>query len=98
MQAVFIVYNQVIIDRVRDTLQRLGLRGYTHWEQVKGVGGQGGEPHLGSHTWPGINNAMLVMCDTDQRAKLLLQALKEVDELSPAQGLRAYTWEVATWS
>ena len=50
MKAVFIVYNQASIDKVLDVLRRLGLRGYTQWEQVKGVGGYYGEPHLGSHT------------------------------------------------
>lgn len=96
MQAVFIVYNQVVIDRVLETLQRLGLRGYTQWEQVKGVGGLHGEPHLGSHTWPAINHAMLVVCEP-AAAQRLLQALKEVDEVSPEQGLRAYAWDVQSW-
>ena len=96
MQAVFIVYNQVVTDRVLETLRRLQLKGYTQWEQVKGVGGQHGEPHLGSHTWPAINHALLVICE-DDAAQRLLQALKEIDEASPEQGLRAYAWPAHSW-
>ena len=96
MKAVFIVYNQASIDKVLDVLRRLGLRGYTQWEQVKGVGGYYGEPHLGSHTWPAINIAMLVVCEAAEAARLM-QELKATDESAPEQGLRAYSWDAQGW-
>jgi len=96
MKAVFIVYNQASIDKVLDVLRRLGLRGYTQWEQVKGVGSDHGEPHLGSHTWPAINTAMLVVCEATE-ASSLMQELKAIDESAPEQGLRAYCWDAQGW-
>ncbi len=96
MKAVFIVYNQALIDKILDVLRRLGLRGYTQWEHVKGVGGDHGEPHLGTHTWPAINLAMLVLCDADEALRLM-QELKAIDDSAPEQGLRAYVWDAQSW-
>ena len=96
MKAIFIVYNQAMIDKVLNVLRRLGLRGYTQWEQVKGVGGDHGEPHLGSHTWPAINTAMLVLCE-EVDGERLMQELKAIDDSAPEQGLRAYSWEAQGW-
>lgn len=97
MKAVFIIYNQSIIDHLLRLLDRLALRGYTQWEQVKGIGSRYGQPHLGTHTWPAINNAMLVVCD-EEKAQLILQELKVIDTQAPEQGLRAFSWDVQTWS
>ena len=96
MKAIFVVYNQAMIDKVFNVLRRLGLRGYTQWEQVKGAGGDHGEPHLGSHTWPAINTAMLVLCE-EFDAERLMQELKAIDDSAPEQGLRAYGWEAQGW-
>lgn len=93
MRAVFIAFNQVLTDEVLSAIGQLGLQGYTRWPDALGSGSRGGEPHLGTHTWPALNSAMLVMAE-DTTAAQLMQRLKKLDERSPQQGLRAFMWTV----
>ena len=74
-------------------LNRLNCRGYTRIEQVQGRGSEKGDPHLGSHAWPGMNSAILSVVD-DDRVAPLLEALRAIDERSPQLGLRAFVWNV----
>ena len=43
------------------------------WEQVQGRGSKNGEPRRGTHTWPEMNSAMLVMVDDDMKLEALPQ-------------------------
>ena len=49
MKAVFVVYNQAYNQEIVNTLEELGQRGYTVWEEIGGRGTLDGEPHLGNH-------------------------------------------------
>jgi nitrogen regulatory protein PII len=93
MKAVFIVYNQAHNEKVDFILDRLGITGYSEWNNMKGRGGRGGLPHLGTHTWPEINSATLTIIDDDQVDKLL-DAVKKMDELNTDVGARAFVWDV----
>ena len=92
-RAVFIAYNRAHHGIIVDTLQKMNLRGYTEWNDVRGKGSKPGEPHLGSHAWPTVNGAMLVICSAEQ-SKNLLTALRRIDQSVPRLGLRAFTWSV----
>ena len=61
------------------------------WENVSGRGSETGEPHLGNHAWPTMNNALLTFVD-DSKAPLLLSALSAKDAATPELGLRAFSW------
>lgn len=91
MKAIFVVYNQALSEQVLHEVKRAGLRGYTQWQGVYGSGSRDGEPHLGSHTWPAVNMAMLIMASEAQCAELK-KALSAIDERSPQQGLRVFSW------
>ena len=93
MRAVFIAFNQVLTDEVLSAIGQLGLQGYTRWADALGCGSRGGEPHLGTHTWPALNSAMLVMAE-DTTATQLMQRLKKLAERSPQQGFPAFMWAV----
>lgn len=93
MKAVFIVYNQALSEQVARIVSNLGLRGYTQWREVLGCGSVDGEPHLGTHTWPAINSAMLVMCTAEQCASLKYR-IDILDQESPKQGLRIFSWDI----
>lgn len=93
MKTVFIAYNQAYHEIILRLLSRLALRGYTSWEQVQGKGSKDGEPHIGSHAWPTMNGAMLVVAPTE-RVPQLLAELRRLDEATPDQGLRAFVWSV----
>lgn len=89
---VFISFNQALHGLVLRELQKLNLKGYTQWEELQGAGSNTGEPHLGSHAWPTLNGALLVMC-SEEKAHLLLDALAIMDRENPQQGLRAFMWQ-----
>ena len=93
MKAVFISFNQSYYEQVVAILDRNHCRGFTSWEEVQGRGSADGEPHYGSHAWPTLNSAMLVMAE-DDRVERLLANLHALDQRTQAQGLRAFVWSV----
>ncbi|MDY6148065.1 MAG: hypothetical protein SPI35_03485 [Porphyromonas sp.] len=92
-KAVFITYNQALHGLVQRLLEKLNQKGYTQWDGITGCGSLTGEPHLGSHAWPTLNGALLVITDA-QKVPALLQGLREIDQTAPKQGLRAFVWNV----
>ena len=56
MKAVMIIFNQANTERVEYMFDKLGIRGYTWFNDVKGRGSQTGEPRMGTHTWPEMNS------------------------------------------
>ena len=93
MKAIFIAFNQAYNMEIADILEEFGCRGMTMWKDVCGRGTSTGEPHLGNHAWPTMNNAILAMVPAD-KVDAILDALKAKDEDTPALGLRAYVWSV----
>lgn len=93
MKAAFIAYNQAFVEEVNSILHELSLRGYTRWDEVKGVGTKTGEPHLGSHAWPSKNMATLCILD-DNIAPILKKRIQGLDHSTPEQGIRVFFWEV----
>jgi len=93
MKAVFIVYNQSITEMVQAILDRLSIRGYTRWDEIKGRGTVQGEPHEGTHTWPELNNAHLVVVD-DAKVDALLEHLRILNKNIEQQGLQAFVWNI----
>lgn len=93
MKAVFIVYNQAYNMEIPDALAELGQRGYTMWKDIEGCGGIDGEPHLGNHAWPTMNNAVLTIVP-DEKTGEILEFVKRTDEETPDLGLRAFVWNV----
>lgn len=93
MKTVFITYDQAHHDDVADALRSSLCRGYTLLPEVGGCGTRNGEPHLGSHAWPAMNEAVITVCD-DDRVQPLLDRLQKIDLANPLLGLRAFVWNV----
>ncbi|MCQ2973440.1 MAG: hypothetical protein MJ211_01370 [Bacteroidales bacterium] len=93
MKAVFIAFNQGNTERMEYLLDRLEIRGYTMWEQVHGRGTNDGEPRHGSHTWPEMNNSMLVVVE-DEKVPELLAKLRLLDHRNLEMGVRAFVWNI----
>jgi len=93
MKAVFISHNQALTDKVAEALDRLGIRGFTQWTEVKGRGSVKGEPHMGTHTWPALNNAVLTILE-ESKAPRLLDELRRINAEAEEQGVRAFVWSV----
>lgn len=93
LKFVFIAYNQAYHPLILRSLGRHNLKGYTSWDQVQGRGTYGGEPHLGDHAWPTMNQAMVVVCPKEAIEPLFAD-LHKLDADAPEQGLRAFVLNV----
>ena len=95
MKAILITYNQAYYDDIAKVLNNHGVKGYTEWDEIKGHGSETGEPHLGTHAWPTLNNAVVTVVD-DGCVDGILQDLRERDLKAPELGLRAFVWTIET--
>lgn len=93
MKAVMIIYNQAHTEKVEYMFERLGVRGYSLWENVQGRGSNTGVPHLGTHTWPEINKSVLAVVE-DDLVDTILDKVKKIDAISEDIGIRAFVWDV----
>ncbi|MEX1211318.1 MAG: PG0541 family transporter-associated protein [Balneolaceae bacterium] len=93
MKSVLITCNMILSDEVLELLDHLDLRGYTRWDDVKGRGSNKGEPHLGSHIWPALNSAFMVILP-EEKVDPLFDGIKTIEEGGSQQGIRAFVWGV----
>lgn len=93
MKAILITYNQAYYDEIAAILNQNGVKGYTEWNEIKGHGSVTGEPHLGTHAWPTLNNAVISVMD-DDRVDSVLRELQARDKKAPELGLRAFVWSI----
>jgi nitrogen regulatory protein PII len=93
MKAVFIVFNQAHTERVEFMLDRMNIRGFTWWSDVKGRGSEKGEPRLGTHTWPEMNSALLTIIPEELVGELL-ENVKKIDMINREIGIRAFVWKI----
>ena len=93
MKGIFIAYDQAYNMEIADALEAIGVRGFTMWQDIAGRGTQTGLPHLGSHAWPTMNNAMLTFVEDDQ-VDDILGKIRAMDEETPDLGIRAFVWNV----
>lgn len=88
-----IVFNQANSERVEFILDRLKISGYTWWNNVEGRGSETGDPRKGSHTWPELNSAALIVIPEDKVSELL-DCVKKMDEINKEVGVRAFVWNI----
>ncbi len=88
-----IVFNQAYSERVEFIFDRLELRGYTWWSDVQGRGSRTGEPRHGTHTWPEMNSAAMVITP-QERVGPLLESIRRLDEGNEEIGIRAFVWSI----
>lgn len=93
MKAIMIIYNQANTEKVEYMLDKLGIKGYTLWENVQGRGSNTGVPHLGTHAWPEINKSVLTIID-DNLVDKVLDKVKKIDSINEDVGIRAFVWDV----
>ena len=93
MKAVMIIYNQAHTEKVEFMLDKLGINGYSLWENVQGRGTNSGVPHLGTHAWPEINKSVLTIID-DNLVDTVLDKVKKIDAVNAEVGIRAFVWDI----
>ena len=93
MKSVMIVFNQANTERVEYMLDKLGINGFTFFEQVQGRGTNGGQPHRGTHTWPEMNSAVITVVEDDQ-VQDLMKTIHRLDLRNEEVGVRAFVWNI----
>jgi nitrogen regulatory protein PII len=93
MKAIMIIYNQAHTEKVEFLLDKLGINGYSLWENVQGRGTSTGVPHLGTHAWPEINKSVLTIVE-DELVDSVLNIVKKIDSVNDEVGIRAFVWDV----
>ena len=93
MKAIMIIYNQALTEKVEFMLDKLSIRGFTLWPTVYGTGTKVGVPHMGTHTWPEINTAMLTIVD-NELVDVVLDKVKKLDAINYEVGIRAFVWDI----
>lgn len=93
MKSVMIVFNQANTERVEYMLDKLGIRGFTFFEQVQGRGSNTGQPRRGTHTWPEMNSAVITMVE-DEQVDVLLKTIHKLDLRNEEVGVRAFVWNI----
>ena len=93
MTGIFIAYDQAYNMEIADAIEKIGVRGFTMWNDIAGRGGFSGLPHLGNHAGPTMNNGMLTFVP-DEKVDEILAQLKAMDEETPDLGIRAFVWNV----
>ena len=77
MKIIFIVYHDVIEDRVSKLLDELKIDYFTEWENVKGKG-HNSDAHLGSRTFPGYNSVRMIAFQDDQSVNSIIEGVSDV--------------------
>ena len=93
MKAVLIIFNQANTERIEYMLDKLEIRGYTWWTDVRGKGSETGEPRMGTHTWPEMNSAVLAIIP-QEKVGPLLENTRKMDEINKSIGIRAFVWDI----
>lgn len=91
MKLTFLIYHDVLEDRVQNLFDTLGVDYYTKWEEVKGKG-HASDAHLGTRTFPGYNYVRMVAFDNDALLVKLIAELNELnkDALRPDDKIRLF--------
>ena len=78
MKIVFLVYHDILDDRISKLLDELKIDFFTEWENVKGKG-HSTDAHLGSRTFPGYNSVRMIAFHEE---KILLELTKKISNLN----------------
>jgi nitrogen regulatory protein PII len=93
MKSIMIIYNQAHSEKVEYLFDKLGIKGYSLWENVQGRGSSTGVPHLGTHAWPEINKCVIAVVE-DDIVDTVLDKIKRIDAINEEVGIRAFVWDI----
>ena len=92
MKSIFLIYAPALESEVFSALERTGIKKYTKFPTLHGVGGHS-EPHLDTQVWPGTNTALLIVTDEKTKMKLLIE-VAEIKKEYHEDGIKAFVMNV----
>jgi nitrogen regulatory protein PII len=93
MKAIMIIYNQAHTEKIEYLLDKLDIKGFSLWTEMKGRGSKTGVPHMGTHTWPEINSGTLAVVE-DDLVDNILDKVRKIDAVNDEVGIRAFVWDI----
>jgi len=88
MKMFLIVYCDAADEDVIDAFKKGGVRAYTKMREVRGEGTDT-EPKLGTHCWPGKNNALFIAASDDEVARIK-EAILAIRNAHPRSGVKGF--------
>ncbi len=74
MKIVFMVYHDILEERINKLLLELKIDYYTEWDNVKGKGHHT-EAHLGDRTFPGYNSVRMIAIQDEITLNMLSESV-----------------------
>jgi hypothetical protein len=80
MKLTFLVYHDILDDRISKALNELKIDYYTEWEEVKGKG-HNTDAHLGNRPFPGYNNVRMIAFNEESILETLINKINELNSI-----------------
>ena len=80
MKLTFIIYHDILDDRVSKALKELEIDYYTQWEDVKGKG-HNSDAHLGNRPFPGYNFVRMIAFTDEEMIEKLITKINELNSI-----------------
>lgn len=90
MKMFFVLYTESSDEDIINAFKKSGFKYYTKMSGVMGEGDES-EPKLGTHYWPGKNNALLLAVP-DEKIQPLCELVRQLKVEHPRAGLKAFTF------
>jgi len=78
MKVAFIIYHEILEDRIDEAMNELGIDYFTEWENVKGKGHKT-DAHMGTRTFPGYNCVRMVAFNEESPLQGLIKTIYEMN-------------------
>lgn len=93
MKAITAIFNVSVEEVVLERIKACGVKSFTLLPRIMGQG-PGTEPRLGSHVWPGVNAALVMVMDADL-ARKVMECLREYSETPEGRLAGIFAYQVA---
>lgn len=93
MKLAFLVYHDILDDRVTKALDELDIDYYTQWEDVKGKGHQT-DAHLGNRPYPSYNNVRMIAFVDETTLSELIKKIERLNNLVEKEDNRIRLFQV----
>jgi hypothetical protein len=80
MKIAFIIYNEILEDRISESLNGLNIDYFTEWENVKGKGHMT-DAHLGTRPFPGYNCVRMIAFPEESALNELINKIYAMNEV-----------------
>ncbi len=80
MKLIFLIYHDILEDRITKLMDELQIDYYTKWEEVKGKG-HNTEAHLGTRTFPGFNFVRMIAFEEESKISKIVEGITELNKM-----------------